>query len=143
MSRIRRTTELTNGLRMLAAVSHEEGFGFLDRLLREWENGTNMFDQPGETFLGYFDRGLVAIGGLNVDPFIAIPSIGRLRHLYVIPWRRESGLGKAIVTALLDHGRRSFSRVRLRTDSSPASCFYTSLGFSRIDEPHATHAIDL
>lgn len=143
MLQISRISGGDRGLYRLATLAESEGFGGLNRLLADWHAGTNRFQQPGEALLGCFDGALIAVGGLNVDPFSEERSVGRLRHLYVDPTRRRSGVGRALVVALLDYGHGRFERVRLRTYSDPADQFYAHLGFSRTDEPDATHTVSL
>ena len=56
----------------------------MNRLFFEWTTGLNAFGQPGERFLGVFaGNRLIGVGGLNRDPYVAAPNIGRLRHMYV------------------------------------------------------------
>ena len=37
---------------------------------------------------------MVGIGGLNIDPYLALPDVGRVRHLYVLRKCRGRGAGK-------------------------------------------------
>jgi N-acetylglutamate synthase-like GNAT family acetyltransferase len=117
-----------------------EGHRLVKRLADEWEDGTNRFDQPGEIALEARLAGdLVAVGGLNRDPYLDDPEVGRLRHVYVSPEARGSGVGRNLVEALVWHARLTFSRVRLRTVTTDGSRFYVALGFEEVDEPEATH----
>lgn len=120
--------------------SEREGFGFLLRLRREFLDGGNRFDAPGEALLGCW-RGaeLVAVGGLNRDPYSAEPRVGRLRHLYVGAAHRRGGVGRVLVAALAEAARPHFDVLRLRTDTEAAARFYEALGFSAVLSPHATH----
>jgi GNAT superfamily N-acetyltransferase len=130
------------GFDQLCAASRAEGYNFLDTLAAEWFSGANRFDQPGEILLGALDQGiLVAVGGLNRDPFLADPTIGRIRRIYVGAASRNRGIGTALVTSLLDHARQHFATVRLRTDNPTAARLYERLGFQPIADPHATHAL--
>jgi hypothetical protein len=53
----------------LLAESEQAGSRILRRLADEWSSGVNRFDRPGECLFGArMGRGLVALGGLNVDP---------------------------------------------------------------------------
>lgn len=66
-------------LSLLVAESQREGFRFIRRLLHDYEEGTNRFDQLGECLVGAFasDGQLIAIAGLNTDPYCdATRSIG-------------------------------------------------------------------
>ena len=124
----------------MAAEAAAEGFGFLDRLMREWQSGENTFCAASERFvLAHLDGQAAGICGLNRDVSAPDGATGRLRHLYVRPaWRRQ-GVGKALVEEVLGSARASFSRVRLRTDDAAAGAFYGALGFAGSTEPNATH----
>jgi GNAT superfamily N-acetyltransferase len=133
-----------SGIEELEAEARPEGYNFLDRLLHDWRSGENRFDQPGEIFLGAFDNDvLIAVGGLNRDPFVGDPSIGRIRRVYVRSAWRNKGVGRALVTALIDHARCHFSGLRLRAENPAAARLYERLGFLPIDDPHATHSLHL
>lgn len=130
-------------LASLAAEAARAGFEFLDRLEREWSDGSNRFDRDGEALFGACDGGArLAIGGLNLDPYDATGG-GRLRRVYVRADRRGSGIGRRLVETLLDHARPRFAQVRLRAGTDAAARFYDRLGFSRVDERDATHTIRL
>jgi GNAT superfamily N-acetyltransferase len=127
----------------LAARATEEGFDFLNRLEADWTSGANRFDQTGEILLAVTDgASLLAVGGLNVDPYDT-SGFGRLRRVYVVPEHRAAGIGRALVAALLDHARPTFQSVRLRAGTNDAGKFYDCLGFRRVDAAEATHAITL
>jgi len=124
----------------MAAEAAAEGFGFVDRLVREWQSGENTFSAAGERFLlARVDDRAVGICGLNRDASARDGATGRLRHLYVRPAWRRHGVGKALVEEVLGSARSSFSRVRLRTDTAAAGAFYAALGFAGSTEPNATH----
>ena len=60
------------GIEELRAEAFTEGFDFIERLIKEWSSGENRFDRQGEILCGYLDHGrVVAVGGLNRDPFSA------------------------------------------------------------------------
>jgi GNAT superfamily N-acetyltransferase len=126
----------------LSVEARAEGYNFLDTLVREWETGTNRFNAPGEILLGCRDGGkLVAVGGLNRDPFAGQPEIGRLRRVYVRAAWREKGIGGLLVAALLTQARGHFQCVRLRAENPAAARLYESMGFLPIADPSATHIL--
>ena len=130
------------GLDILTRDATDEGFAFLDRLVREWFNGANRFDKPGETLRGaYAGQTLIAVGGLNIDPFASDAMCGRLRHIYVRTAYRAQGVGRQLVDALLRDA--VFNTVRLRTETAPAAAFYRALGFGPVTDAHATHVVEL
>ena len=127
-------------LEILTAEASAEGFQFVDRLVDEWKSGVNRFSKAGEKLLGAFDgKNLVAVGGLNRDPYAQQSHVGRLRHIYVHPRYRRLGIGRKLVAALLEDIDSHFERVRLRTSTSAASRFYEACEFRSSDEAEATH----
>ena len=82
---------------------------------------------------------LIAVGGLNRDPYADQEGIGRLRHIYVRRSARRSGVGSALVHQLLSHADGVFRSVRLRTETREAADFYISLGFRAAQDESATH----
>ena len=137
-----RAIDLGNGdvLETLAAEASAEGFQFVDRLVDEWNTGVNRFSGSGEKLSGVFDGDcIIAVGGLNRDPYAQQDHVGRLRHIYVHPRYRRLGVARQLVTALLENHHEHFERVRLRTSTTAASHFYEACGFRSIEEADATH----
>jgi GNAT superfamily N-acetyltransferase len=130
------------GIEELQAEARAEGYNFLDRLLDDWQSGENRFDGPGEIFVGAFDKDvLVAVGGLNRDPFLDDAAVGRIRRVYVRAAWRNQGLGRALVTFLTERASQNFRSVRLRAENPSAARLYERLGFRPIDDPNATHSL--
>lgn len=130
----------------LVAESEAQGYRFLRRLVDQYEDGSNRFDQQGEVLYGVFDpRGkLVAIGGLNRDPYSTKEGIGRLRRFYIAESVRREGLGTKLLQAIIDYAKDNFSELVVRTDSSSADAFYRANGFSgEVGLPDVTHRIVL
>jgi GNAT superfamily N-acetyltransferase len=133
-------TALPDGIEALEAEAEGEGFSFIKRLVSDWHSGSNRFSAPGECLMGAFnDDRLIAIGGLNIDPYMASADDGRLRHLYVSNTNRRQGIGAALVDRLLAHAKGRFAIVRLRTDTSAAADFYFKCGFRPSDDGTASH----
>jgi GNAT superfamily N-acetyltransferase len=130
------------GFEALRVDARAEGCNFVEKLAEQWESGENRFDAPGEIFLAHVDRGrIVAVGGLNRDPYAGDPSMGRIRRVYVRPAWRKRGIGEALVAALIAEARESFTSVRLRAMNPEAARLYEKLKFVRIDDPNATHML--
>ncbi|MFN2234410.1 MAG: GNAT family N-acetyltransferase [Anaerolineales bacterium] len=131
----------SDDLRPLLEESREQGFEFLERLVLEYDNGTNQFQRPGEALFGiYHDQQLIAIGGLNRDPYLAESDIGRVRHVYVLLEWRNRGIGKQLIQTIIQEAKKQFRLLTLRTFSDQASSFYRAIGFQT--EPkinNATH----
>ncbi|UXV22152.1 GNAT family N-acetyltransferase [Pseudomonas fluorescens] len=140
---IRKLEELPEQIRVLEAQAVAEGFRFLTRLITEWENRSNRFDQPGECLLGVFRHGqLIAVGGMSCDPY-AGPGIGRLRRVYVAPAMRGRRIATVLVEQLLEYAAVHFQAVRLFTDTPQATQFYLRCGFQPIEDDKATHVKSL
>ena len=73
----------------LSRLASAEGHAFVARARAEWDSGVNRFDAQGEgLFMALMASAVVGLCGLNADPFVEGPMVGRLRHLYVAPsWR--------------------------------------------------------
>lgn len=129
----------------LLKASLDEGYDFIQKLCDDYEAGTNRFDAPGAILLGiYLNDQLIAVGGIHPDPYLQITTVGRVRHVYVLPEYRRRGIGKELMLALIRHARKNFGTLTLRTPTAHGNSFYKSLGFT--DEPRfkdATHWLHL
>lgn len=124
----------------LLAECEREGGSFLLRLRDEWRSGATRFDRSGEILLGaLLDGRLIGVGGLSRDPWQ--PDIGRLRHLYVLRDRRGRGVGRLLVSRIVEEARRSFPVIRLRTRAGDAARFYERFGFVPTAQPFETHRL--
>jgi GNAT superfamily N-acetyltransferase len=130
------------GMESLQSEALAEGFGFIETLVEQWASAENRFDAPGEILCGHLDQGLlVAVGALNIDPFAGSTEIGRIRKIYVRHAWRNKGVGRALVTTLVEQARKSFRAVRLRADNTNAARLYEKIGFAPIESPDATHML--
>jgi GNAT superfamily N-acetyltransferase len=139
--RLQRITELPQDFGDIVRLSLGEEFGAMQRMREDWDPGANRFDCPGEVLLeARLGTRLVGICGLNRDPYAQSSAIGRVRHLYVDPECRRSGVGRALVSKIIEFASQSFSRLRLRTLRADADQFYVAIGFRRVvDDADATH----
>jgi GNAT superfamily N-acetyltransferase len=126
---------------ILAEAEHAGG-AFMLRVREEWVSGVHCFDGPGEFLLGAFlDGELVGVGGVSRDPYDPRPGLGRIRHIYVSQRLRGTGVGRALIAAIVERARAHWQVLRLRTKE--AGAFYERLGFRRHDGPNETHRLDL
>jgi GNAT superfamily N-acetyltransferase len=124
----------------LAETAAGEGHVFVERMRSEWNVGVNRFDRPGESvFVARVDGAIVGVCGLNIDPFLDDPAVGRLRHLYVDPDHRRAGIGRSLVDECRRAALQHFDVVRLRTFNPAADAFYRAVGFTRVQDETATH----
>lgn len=130
------------GMQRLRSEAKEEGYDFVETLVEEWESSRNRFDGAGEALMGGLDEGLlIAVGGLNCDPFAGRPDMGRIRRVYVRQAWRNQGIGGALVTALVHEARAHFRYVRLRAENTEAARLYERIGFVATPGPDATHTL--
>ena len=132
-------------LEPLLLESIEQGFDFVEKLAAEYISGANRFDQPGEALFGvYDDQRLIAVGGLNRDPYLQDGHTGRVRHVYVLSTWRRQGVGSRLVQRIIQEARLYYRRLTLRTLNPEAYPFYSALGFqTKPSVPNATHHLDL
>src|SRR5260370_34698880 len=105
----------------LVAESEGEGWRFVRWLSDEWAAGSNRFDRPGEAlFAAWASEVLVGVCGLNVDPYAADSTIGRVRRLYVARASRGHGGGWRLVQAVVQAARGRFRAVRVRAEDPEA-----------------------
>jgi GNAT superfamily N-acetyltransferase len=129
----------------LIAESEANGLRFVRRLADEWASGANRFDRPGEAlFVARIAGQPVGVCGLNVDPYADGPGVGRLRHLYVLSTHRRRGVGRQLVTEVIQAARGAFDTLRLSTRNPEAAQLYERLGFQRCaDAGDCTHIMPL
>jgi GNAT superfamily N-acetyltransferase len=143
---ISRISEIESvSLNHLLEESLSQNFRFVERLIRDYRSGLNCFDNPGEMLLTASLQGaVVAIGGLNRDPYFNDSKIGRLRHFYVESvWRRQ-GIGRLLVNQLIHEADQHYQLLTLRTDTPAADKFYQKLGFkTQPNWEHTTHHLQL
>lgn len=133
------------GIAELLAESEQAGMRFVRRLADDWTGGVNRFDRPGEAlFAARIGQRLVAVGGLNIDPYAEDDRTGRVRHLYVLSPCRRLGIGQRLVAEIIEAARGRFDSLRLRTGNPEAARLYERLGFRpRADVAHCSHVLDM
>jgi len=141
--RLERIVELPDDFARLVELSLAEDFLAMQRLRDDWNSGVNRFNEPGEVaFEARIGSRLIGICGLNRDPYSMSPKIGRVRHLYVDPEFRRRGVGRMLVSRIIECAKRHFSSLRLRTLRADADQFYVTLGFHRVsDRVDVTHEL--
>lgn len=137
---VTRIDQLPEGIDELLTRSEEEGYNFIRRLIADFDTGRNCFDQPGEALFAALDgERLVAIGGVNIDPFESVSGIGRVRRVYVLPECRGSGLGRLLMDEIEAHATQYFRLLNLYTDTVDAALFYQRLGYEAVALDEASH----
>ena len=145
-ARIERLPELpADRVAPLITESEQAGLRFVRRLAEDWATGRNRFDRPGEALFGALTGGhLLGVCGLNVDPNADDPSVGRVRHLYVLTAHRRLGVGRQLVVTVVAAAHGPFAMLRLSTANPEAARLYEALGFRRqTADAHCTHVMAL
>jgi GNAT superfamily N-acetyltransferase len=142
-SKIKQITERNlDFINPLAIEAQSEGYGFVQRTIDEWNSGINTFSKRGEILFGIFIlNSCMGIGGLNVDPYIDDPSIGRIRHLYISRSYRRKGLATQLLNKIILLASKHFNLLRLYTENPSASLFYESIGFTEYRAKKVTHIL--
>lgn len=129
-----------SALRGIAALANAEGFRFVTRFLDDLGLGRIRLDSACEFFLTtLLSDAIVAIGGVTPDPYVDDAAVGRLRHLYVRPDKRRTGIGRTLVRRLERRAASCYTHLRLRTDNPAAAAFYERLGYTVLASESATH----
>lgn len=142
---VKAITDLSNvSIDHLVEQSETEGYRFLSRLVEHFNNGKQQFTEPGEALLGVWKNDeLVAIGGVEQNPYTEDTHTARLKRFYVEPDERRHGVGSMLLEACLNKAKENFTKVTCRTDSAKADAFYRHNGFSvTTDSPETTHQIE-
>jgi [ribosomal protein S5]-alanine N-acetyltransferase len=136
----------------LALDAERDGHRMVSQLISDWKDGTNRFTNHGEslyvatlagdrtelqrsigvrndTLSSSVTPNAIGVCGLNVDPYVPEPWIGRVRRLYVSTAHCRLGIGSALVDRILADARNTFTRLRLRTRNPEAAEFYVAKGF--------------
>ncbi|MBO0992881.1 GNAT family N-acetyltransferase [Bacillus sp. SD088] len=126
--------------------SLSEGYKFINRLVDEYKAGSNRFDKKGEAlYIAILGGEVVGIGGLNIDPYLSLPDVGRVRHLYVLQKCRGNRVGKKLINKIIDEARKHFRTLRLSaTDNPVANNLYITCGFSEVEDVYkASHILEI
>lgn len=124
----------------LVTESEEEGYRFVTRLVADYEDKSNTFRQPGEGLFCVRNKAnqVVAIGGINQSPFFEDKGVARLRRFYVLHECRRQGVGTLLQNAIIEHTKKHFKEITVRTDSAKADAFYRACGFTFDDSASET-----
>lgn len=125
----------------LATKARKEGFAYLDRLIKDFEAGKNTFAKTGEALYEVRENTrLIAVGGLNIDPYASGAAVGRVRRFYVDPDYRRRGVGTLLIQEIEHFAAKSFSELRLLTDTARGAQFYAQLGYQKVvGREHVSH----
>ncbi len=129
---------LPPGFELLRHAADGEAYNMLAVLAKEWADGTNRFDKPGEALVVATAGPMLAgIGAMNQDPYI--DGALRMRRFYVSPKFRRHGVGRALAKALLDRPEVMGKMITLNAPQVEAARFWEALGFIRDNRDGHTH----
>ena len=123
----------------LGREARRQGYGSIDRLISEWQDGSNRFAGSGEClFAVHSDRQLVGIGGMTREPSDA--SMMRMRRFYVDAAMRGRGVGRLLAETLLDAVPEGTAGVTVNAGTADAAAFWLRMGFTPEVADGYTHA---
>jgi len=128
----------------LMACCQNEGFGMVSRLLADFEQGANRFDEPGEAlFVHLRGNRVIAVAGLNRERDVSLGRAGRVRRLYVSPKDRGRGLGRKLISQIVLAAQPSFDLLTVNVGQTDARGFYEQMGFTQMAGKGVTHVMRL
>jgi GNAT superfamily N-acetyltransferase len=123
----------------LREAAKQEGFNFFARLSKCWD-GVRYEDDTLATVWGANGNGvLIAIGAQTHDEYDPSPLHRRIRHFYVRPDRRRTGVGYALAQQIIADAFALAPRLHLRATQDLSRSFWDAVGFSRVDREGRTH----
>jgi molybdopterin/thiamine biosynthesis adenylyltransferase len=133
--------ELPPDFATLRAEAEAEAFMFLSRLSERWRPGG--YDADADASLhGVFDGdALAAIGAQTYDEYDPAPEHRRLRHVYVRPAYRRTGVGRALAQDLIQSAFALAPRLHLRATHDLSRAFWEAIGFVRVERSDRSHAV--
>jgi predicted GNAT family acetyltransferase len=118
----------------------QDGSRIVSKVIHDYLSEVNPFDNKKEVLYGVFDeQQLVAIGGINIDPYLMDDMIGRIRHLYVNRAYRNKGIATALIDKILEEKESFYNVIRMSTKNEVAMQLFESFGFKKVVEFKATH----
>jgi GNAT superfamily N-acetyltransferase len=131
--------ELPDGFDAVLVEARQDGHAFIERFHSRWQEGEERYQGENEGIFAAFQDGhFVGMAAMGVDPYAGDPTIGRLRHVFVLKAARRKGIAEALARTCLECGK-GFDLIRLRSRNPDASRLYERLGFGPIDAKDATH----
>jgi len=126
----------------LRDAAKAEGYDFLDRLGARWDGQAYLDDGDASVFGVFADGILIAIGAQTFDEHDPAPDRRRMRHFYVRPDARRSGVGRALAGALIQQAFALAPRLHLRATHDLSRSFWEAMGFARVAHLTRTHALE-
>jgi len=134
---------LPTGLEQLRREAADEGIRIVSTVIDRWVDGSQRYDQPGESLLvGRVGERIVAVGGLAWCPNVS--GALRMRRFYVSPAARRQGIAHDLARQLIDDSAGHTAVLTCNAMASDAAApFWESVGFLPVDADGITHRLDL
>lgn len=130
---------LPAGFAALAVASQREGYDFLKRLAARWNDGAYDDDELASVWAAEEGGVLIAIGAQTYDEYDPCPLHRRLRHFYVRPDMRRSGVGRALAQQLILDAFELAPRLHVRATHEGSHAFWDAMGFVRVTREDRSH----
>lgn len=138
---VRLAAALPESFAKLNAAARAEGYDFLDRLAKNWRDGAYLGDTDASVFGVFAEGDLIAIGAQTADEYDPAPDHRRLRHFYVHPDARRTGVGRTLAGALILEAFQHAPHLHLRATQDLSRAFWDAMGFERVDRPDRSHKL--
>jgi GNAT superfamily N-acetyltransferase len=125
----------------LQATAKAEGYDFLDRLAGRSRDDAYLGDVDACVFAMFAGDAVIAIGAQTFDEYDPSPERRRIRHFYVHPDARRSGIGRTLAGALIHEALALAPLVALRATHEVSRAFWEAMGFSPVHHPTRTHEL--
>ena len=136
-----RLIELPAGFDSLREEAEREGYRFLDRLVERWSGDAYREDRQATLWAMVTAHAIQAIGAQTEDEYDPSPAHRRIRHFYVAPSFRRSGVGRTLARHLIDHALNLAPRLHLRATHALSTAFWDALGFQRVQRADRSHEL--
>ena len=125
----------------LQAAAEREDFHFVARLAARWDGRSYDADQLATVWGAVSEGALIAIGAQTHDEYDPSPLHRRIRHFYVQPDSRRTGVGLALAQKLIADAQKLAPRLHLRATRPVSAAFWEAVGFTRVDRTDRTHEL--
>jgi len=125
-------TALPAGFADLHSAAEREDFRFVGRLGERWDGAAYDGDPLATVWGALSGDALVAIGAQTRDEYDPSPLHRRIRHFYVRPDMRRTGLGRSLAMKLIEDAHRLAPRLHLRATPPHSIAFWDAVGFARV-----------
>ena len=139
MLQVIRIYELPRGYEALRHAADAEGYRFVARLGQRWRRGSYDTDSLATICAAMVDDELAAIGAQTYDEYDPSPLHRRIRHFYVLPLHRRSGIGRALARRLIEDAFALAPRLHLRATHALSVAFWDAMNFQRSSRTDRSH----